>query len=163
MAGHLSMKARKVAVGTIIADRDLDYWVLTHAIIWKILHAKEKYVERGARALNEKALLRRASQLYPRASSRGLPNRYLFDSADAAYFLMRGLSRVSPLLLSGAGFCLPMRVTSARWRSDGGANYFKTLHVGSVRTDEAAKSQCASNKHKRQQATLCAPSGELAR
>ncbi len=32
-------------------------------IIWKILHAKENYVEKGARSLNEKALLRRASRL----------------------------------------------------------------------------------------------------
>lgn len=32
-------------------------------IIWKILHAKEMYIEKGARALNEKALLRRANRL----------------------------------------------------------------------------------------------------
>ena len=32
-------------------------------IIWKVLHMKERYVEKGARALNEKALLRRASRL----------------------------------------------------------------------------------------------------
>jgi len=32
-------------------------------IIWKVLHVKEKYVEKGARAVNAKALLRRASRL----------------------------------------------------------------------------------------------------
>jgi hypothetical protein len=32
-------------------------------IIWKVLHMKEAYLEKGARALNEKALLRRASRL----------------------------------------------------------------------------------------------------
>ena len=32
-------------------------------IIWKVLHEKELYVEKGARAINEKALMRRATRL----------------------------------------------------------------------------------------------------